>query len=476
MARGSRASEQPTQMPAPAISAGVTLVAVGTAPIHLAAEATNINTPIFTTSLTEFQKKLGYSDNWENYTLCEIADAAYNEYQVSPVVFINVLNPSVHKKAVAPVNLNIENNRTVLEQDGVIKTTLKLVSNSSTLVEGADYLASYDGLGKLTIVFLVVQEGAVTAEFDVVDPSKVTEADIIGGYDVNQKATGLELLNKVFSRTKRIPGLVVAPKWATKPTVAAVMRAKVQNINTLFKSFALTDIDASVVTKHTDAEAYKNGNNYTGKFEAVGWPMAAKGGKVYHLSTQVACSILRVCQSNNNFPYESASNKPIPIDALVVKVDGKYEEIDLEIDQANLLNEQGIVTAINWLDGFTVWGNNTAAFPLEKDVKDKFHAVRIMHNYIGNTIILTTWNEVDGPIKKKTIDTIVDEMNIWFNGLMGAGAIIGGRCVALNEDNPKNQLLAGKIKLRYYVGEPVPIEEIDNVLEYDTAYYDTLFS
>lgn len=475
MARGSKLTQQPTQMPAPIMSAGLTLVAVGTAPINLATDTPSIHTPILATSLYEFEQKLGKSDDWESYTLCEVAEAAFNDFQVSPVVFINVLNPEVHKKTIAPVTLSIANSKATLDHDGVIKKSLKLIANNNTLAEGTDYLTSFDGSGKLSVAFLTNQT-AVTAEYDVLDPTMITEADIIGGYDEAGKATGLELLNKVFARTKRIPGLVIAPKWSTKPTVAAVMRSKVQYINTLFTGFTLTDIDVAAVTKYTDVESYKNDNNYTGKYEAVCWPKVARGGKVYHLSTQAACSILRVCQSNNDFPYESASNKPLPIDRLVVKVGNAYEELDLEVNQANLLNEQGIVTAINFINGFTLWGNNTAASPVEQDVKDQFHSVRIMHNYVGNTIILTTWSDVDGPIRKKDLDTIVDKMNIWFNGLQGAGAIVGGRCVALNEDNPTENLLKGKIKLRYYVAEAIPTEEIDNVLEYDTSYYATLFS
>lgn len=475
MSHGSNLKEQPTRMPQPVQTAGVTLVAFGTAPVNLVEDVKNVNVPIVIKSFDEFEKTFGYSDDFEKYTLCEVADAAFNLFQVGPVVFVNMLDPNQHKTTIAPQALTIENNKATIEQQGIIASTLKLIADSTTLVKGTDYLTTFDGNGYLSIVFLTAQTN-VTAEYDIIDASKVTNADIIGGYDVNDMATGLELLNKVYARTKYIPGLVIVPKFSTEPAVAAVMRAKVQNINEYFKSFTLTDIDSSVVTKYSDVANYKNENNYTGKFEAVCWPKVARGSKVYHLSTQFACSILRLCQVNNDFPYESASNKTLEIDRIVVKKNGKYEELDLEVSQANLLNEQGIVTAINFVNGLTLWGNNTAAFPVEKDVKDMFHAVRIMHNYVGNTIILTTWAEVDGPISKKKLDSIVDKMNIWFNGLQGTGAIVGGRVVALNEDNPEAQLLAGRVVLRYYVAEQTPMQQIDNILEFDANYYSNLFS
>lgn len=475
MPHGSKLIESPTKMPAPVQTAGVVLVAIGTAPVNLTEGIANVNTPILVKSWDEFEQKLGYSDNWEDYTLCEVADLAFKEFEVGPIVFINTLDPKVHKKATEPIALTVQNNKATIEAKGVLLSTLKLTANSATIAP-TNYVAQFDNEGNVTVAFLSPQTN-VTAEFDVIDPAQVTDNVVIGGYDVvTGKASGMECLNKVLPRLKLVPGLVIAPKFAKSPTVAAVLRSKVSNINGLFKAFALTDIDTEQASKYTDVEAYKNQHGYTGKYEAALWPLACKGSKIYHMSTQAACGILKLCRVNDDFPFESASNKPIKVDSIVVKKEDGYEEVDLEPNQAEVLNDQGIVTALNFINGWTLWGNNTAAFPHETDVKDKFHAVRIMHNYIGNTIILTTWADIDAPLNPVKLQSIVDKMNMWFNGLQGSGAILGGRVVALDADNPKDKLLAGKVKLRYYVGESVPIQEIDNVLEFDTGYYDTILS
>ena len=68
-------------------------VAVGTAPVHLASSPAAANTPILCSTLAEFVNQFGWSDDFENYTLCEVAKAHFSLYNVAPVIFINVLDP-----------------------------------------------------------------------------------------------------------------------------------------------------------------------------------------------------------------------------------------------------------------------------------------------------------------------------------------------------------------------------------------------
>lgn len=476
MPHGSHVLENPTSPGMPAVVSGIVPVVFGTAPVNLAEGVDNVNKPIKCESIEDFKKNFGYSSNWENYTLCEVADAAFIEFEVAPFIFVNVLDPAIHKKSVTEETLAIQSDKATIEKEGIIKSSLKLVSNSETLSLDVDYIVKFNDAGYIDIAFLT-QQTNVIAEYDILDPSSVTSANIIGGYDVvTGKNSGIECINKVFPRLRLVPGLILVPKFSTDPIVAAVMRAKATAINMHFKAFALTDIDTTKAKIFTDVSNKKNEDGYTGILEAVCWPLVAKNEKVYHLSTQLACEIVKVCIDNNNYPYESASNKPIPINKIVVKNGDTYNEVELEPNQAEILNDQGIVTALNFVNGFVPWGNYTAAYPDVTDVKDKFHATRLMHNYIGNTIVLTTWKFIDGPIKRRQIDTVVDTMNIWMNGLKGDGAILGGRVEALAEDNPKDQLLNGKVIFRYYTAEPTPMQEIENILQVDTAYYDSIFS
>ena len=95
--------------------------------------------------------------------------------------------------------------------------------------------------------------------------------------------------------------------------------------------------------------------------------------------------------------------------------------------------------------------------------------------YIGNTVVRTMWQKVDNPMNTALIKTILDSINIWLNGLTGT-ALLGARVEFLESENPTTDLLAGKCKFHIYMAAPVPNQEMDFVLEYDTSYLSTLFS
>lgn len=476
MARhGSRVREVPTSISAPVVATATLPVVFGTAPINLAETSENVNIPVIAYSFEEYAKALGYSDDWKNYTLCEMADLAFRQFNVGPVVFVNVLDPSKHKVA-KEETITVDRNKSIIETKGVLLKSLVVKKDAAELKSDQDYIASFNEVGQVVIAFLVEDVSTVTVNYEHLNPEVITSNHIIGGYDITSgKSTGLELLNAVFPKLSMVPGLVLAPKFSKDPTVAAVMKAKASSINTYFKAQSLDDVDTREANTYTKVNEWKNKNNYTGNNEVVCWPLAGIGDKVYHLSSEIACRIMKTAYDNGDFPHESPSNKSLPITKLLVEIADGYEEVDLSPDQAELLNNQGITTAINFIGGWRAWGNYTGAYPASTDVKDIFTPVRITHNWLANTIILTTWNMVDGPIGPRLVNRIVDTMGMWLNGLQGQGVLIGGRVEFREEDNPLTDLISGKIRFRYLVAEPTPAQDIDNILEFDVNYYNTLF-
>lgn len=71
-------------------------------------------------------------------------------------------------------------------------------------------------------------------------------------------------------------------------------------------------------------------------------------------------------------PSESPSNKNYKMDGFVIKVGTEYEKINLDLTQANYLNENGIVTALNFINGWTAWGNYNTCYPSRTDIKDSY--------------------------------------------------------------------------------------------------------
>lgn len=475
-------SEVPTSVISPVrVGAGLPVV-VGTAPISMAADQSYVNKPMLAYSYAEAVGALGYSADWEKYTLCEFMKSHFGLFQMAPVVLVNVLDPDTHKAEVPAADVNLVNGVVTIEQTGVLLSTLvvKLTSEGTALEKGTDYTAAFDADGNVVITpttdGLAKDATKLNVAYTKLDPSMVDKDDIIGGVDVATGAyTGLELVNKVFPLFRLVPGQILAPGWSHDPAVAAVMKAKSSNINGLFRAMSIVDVDASSAGAdlYSKVPAWKNTNNYTDSRQVVCWPKVKLGDDVYHLSTQFASLTCKVDSLNDDIPYVSPSNKNLQCNGAIVD---SGNEVTLGPDNAAYLNGEGIVTALNFTGGWKLWGNRTGAYPGSTDVKDTFIPVRRMFNWVGNTLILTFWQKVDDPTNKRLIDTVVDSINIWLNGLSARGALLGGRVEFKQEENPVTDLLNGIVRFHLYTAPPVPAEDIEFVLEFDVSYLQTLFS
>lgn len=461
--------EVPTSIVPPVESTAGLTVVVGTAPINLT-DPTNVNKATLAYTYSEAVQKMGYSANFDKYTICEAISSYFALYAVAPLVFINVLDPEKHKKA-DTATLDVKKGEAVLGVEGVLTSSLVVKSeDGATTYENTDYDFEFDDNGFLHIFTEVASK--IKVEYDLLDPSMVTPADIIGGVSLDGSYKGLELINTVFPRFREVPGIIIAPKYSTNPAVAAVMKAKAKNINGLFQALAFADVSTEAVKDYTAVPEYKNQNNLDDPNLIVCWPKVSLGGKQYHLSTQLASLANQVDGNNEGYPYEEPSNKNLQMDAAVL-VDGT--EILLGLEQANYLNGQGIVTALNWIGGWKAWGHRTSCYPGNTDPKDTFISVRRVFIYEQNQFILTYWQKVDKPGNRKLIENIVDSKNIDLNGKTARGFILGGRIVFLEEENALTELIDGTYSFHLYITPPTPAREIKGLFEFDPDYFNVLF-
>jgi len=232
----------------------------------------------------------------------------------------------------------------------------------------------------------------------------------------------------------------------------------------------------NVAKYYTGVPAWKKANNINSPNQILCFPMVKLGSKKFHLSTQVAG---RITATDNNAslgdgtPCESSSNKLMKIDSAVL-ID--ETEVLLDLQQANYLNENGIVTALNFVGGFVMWGNETACYPSNTDVTDYFICVSRMFKWVANSIVLTYWSKVDKKLNRRLIDSIVDSLNIWMNGLTSEEKLLGGRVEFLESENSITDIMSGKAKFHVYMTPPSPAKKLEFVLEYDISYLSTLLS
>jgi hypothetical protein len=475
-------SEIPTSVLPPVRTTAGLPVVFGTAPVNLTDDegAEKVNKPILCYTYKEAVDALGYSDDWNSYTLCEFIKSHFSLFAVAPVVLVNVLDPAIHKASVSAESLTLDtNDQAPLANKGVLLSTVVVKSSDglTTHVKDTDYTVDSDDDGNAVITRLdsgAIAEGAeLQVDYDHLDPSAVVSDDIIGGVDASTgEYTGLELLNQVFPKFRLVPGMVLAPGWSHDPTVAAVMVAKAENINGHFKCTALTDVPTDTVTKYTDVASWKTNNNYTSERQAVCWPKVALGDKQYHLSTQLAGVICKNDAEYDDVPFASPSNKSLQADSTVLK-DGT--EVSLGPDQGSYLNGQGIITGLNFIGGWKAWGNRTGAYPAVTDPKDAFLPTRRMFDWIANQLILMFWQKVDYPVSRRMVETVIDSANIWLNGLTAREFILGGRVEFLLEENPDTDLADGIVRFHVYVTPPAPAKEIDFMIEYDPKYLEGIF-
>lgn len=439
---------------------------VGAAPAHTVGGS--VNDPIMCQSYAEAVAAMGYSDNWGNYPICEAIYAQFKLYGVSPVVFVNILDPAKHKKSVSEQNYAVTDGKVLLPLEA-LKDTVKVTDYTA----GEDFDLFYEGENLILEVIeggsIPERTGELTIAFDAVDPSKIAEKDIIGGFEVStKKYSGLELIDKVFPKYGIVCDMILAPGWSHKSTVAAAMRAKAETINGVFHGAkALIDIDTTEVTHYADAPAWKKTQNINDKAEILCWPLFGLGDYVFHASVHTAARMTATDSDNGGCPAESPSNKSLQIDRACL-ADGTTVLLDL--NQANYLNSNGIVTALNFIGGYVLWGNETACFPADTDVKNYFIPVSRMFGWVANSLVLSYWSKLDKKMTRRLIDSIENSVNIWLNGLVNEEKLLGGRVEFLEEENSETALMAGKAVFHIYMTPPSPMKECEFVLEYDADY------
>ncbi|MBQ9423621.1 MAG: phage tail sheath family protein [Pyramidobacter sp.] len=482
---GVKTGEIPTAV-IPPVKGDQPVVIVGTAPVNLSADGVGkTNEPVLCYSLADAVKAFGYSDDWNSYTLCEAMYTFFQLYAVAPVVLINVLDPARHKTAVSgeTVTLDSKGAVTLANLGGILASVVvKSSDGETTYVKDTDYVAAYDDDGR--IVITRVATGAIGAgaellvSYDRLNPGAVTKADVIGGYDVTTgKYTGLELMEQIYPKFGLVPCFLIAPGFSSDSEVAAVMNAKCEAVNTVFPCMFGVDVPVATVKTYSAVSAWKNANNFVDESMVVCWPKVKLGERVFNMSTQFAALKLATDAENDGIPYKSPSNENFQMDGCTVGGTGAADEVFLSLPEANYLNSQGIVTALNFTGGWKCWGDWTACYPSVTDTKDCFIPVKAMFFWERVHLVQTYWQKVDDPMNRRLIQTLVDSENIVLNGLAAQGVLVGdGNKISFREDdNPVTELLAGAIKLHIDMTPCIPAAVIDYDLEFNVDNLSSLF-
>lgn len=442
------------------------LVAIGTAPTFTAEEPKEI---ALCHTIQDAEKYLGdYSLNWDKYTLNEVVYSHFFQYNISPLVCINVLDATKHYKAIEPKTIsNVTTSTKIAISVETIKTSIVITTTATideedvttTLERGIDWDLSDEGDSIEIKSVSKIQSGTIEVNYREYDATKVTSADIVAG---------IQKVSEVYSRFQLVPSLIVCPRWSQQSEVIAAM--KVVSSTEYFNAISIVDIPTN--TAYDNVAAVKQSLNINDPHVICCYPKVKLGGVEYHLSTQLASLMLQVAIRNDQIPYESPSNKSLQMDSCI---DGTGE-VFYTREQANYLNGLGVVTALNFAGGWKAWGNRTSCYPNNSDVKDNMIPIRFMFNWIGNNLVTNYWSQIDSAMTRRFIDSAVNSARIWIAGLVASGALIDGDVEFVESDNSLTNLANGQLKFRVTITPPSAAEVITFVQQYDATALNQLFS
>ena len=474
---GVRVSEQPTSLIAPVLGTAGLQVVFGTAPVNLAEDPYNVtNTPVIAYSWSEAVKKLGYSADYAKYTLCQSMYASFQLIGVAPVVFVNVLDPKKHKKAIEAQTVTVEDMEALVPLTGLLLDTVKVSipagdggGEAIALAKDTDYLLSFDDDGQVLITLTTAGAGAsatsLTVEGTAIDPEAVEASDVIG-VSATGGEKGFEVLRQVYPKLGMTPGLILAPGWSHIPDVGIVMAAKTEEINGYFRCEGFVDIDSTAdgCTAYDKVKVAKESAGCTNKHIMALWPCIAVGSSWFWYSAIMGALTAYVDANNDDVPNLSPSNKLIGVTGTVL-ADGETEVV-LDQLQGNAVHSFGVTTAIN-VNGWRTWGNRSACYPSNTDPKDMWFCCRRFFSWWGNSFILTYFQKVDDPANVRLIEAIVDTENIRGGAYVAAGKCARAEMTFNMDENPVTNLIDGKLQFHQYLTPYPPAEDIHNVLEFD---------
>lgn len=456
------------------VNSGTTAVYVGLAPVNLVrGYAGAVNQPIKISNLAEAYDLLGYSADWDTFTLCEAMGAHFNNAlgNAGPVVFINVLNPDTHKTTTSKTaNLTFVNGQATIESDTIILDTLAIADK----VEGTDYTVSYDFAAGKVVISSETITGAVTASYSEVDASKVTAADIIGKATADGEYAGLGAVQLVYTELGLITNIINAPKYSKDQAVYKAMLNAARKTNGHWDAFVMADIDIEDAGTIAQAIEAKADNEFVSEISKVFWPMwKTNGGDVFHLSTLATWRMLLLDAEHENVPMESCSNKQIPAGKQYFGEDSTNRGFDQQT--ANKLNEKGISTAVFWGGINVLWGPHTAAYDYSAVTDNRAifdNSIRTMM-HVSNSFQQEWGLSIDQPMTKALAETIKNREQAKADALKALGALIGEPVVDFVEsENTVSDMVQGDFTWRNRLTPTPPFKSGTLKIAYTTEGFE----
>lgn len=408
------------------------------------------------------------------FTIPQALDAIY-DYGTGTVIVINVLDPYIHKTAVASESVVFD------PSTGLANTAYPVVAN--LVLKSGDGIVTY----KIDIDYLLepmtgkierIKTGAIAAgattlkgSYDYADPTKVTAADIIGTVNAVGNRTGLKALKDTYNLFGFFAKILISPAFCTLNSVATELTAMASQLG------AVAYVDAPIGTTYAQALAGR------GPLGAINFNTSSDRVRLCYPHVKVYDPVLNAVRLEPLSARAAGLRAKVDLDKgfwwsssnqELAGVIGLERQLSAMIDdpqsEVNLLNEQGITTVFSsYGSGFRLWGNRTAAWPTVSHMRN-FENVRRTGDVINESIRYFSQQFMDMPINQGLIDALTESVNGYGRKLIGDGALLGFKAWFDPARNEEAELANGHLLISYKYTVPPPLERLTFETEITSDY------
>lgn len=375
----------------------------------------------------------------------------WTRYKSGIAYVVNVCDPSKHKTTVTDEVL-------VVDSDTLSAKTKKPALQSGWVVKDGTSTLTADlyTLNALTgEIQFKTKPTAPKISYTHTDPSKVTEAEIIGAYVAQTgKRTGMELVTEGFNRFGADAKIIIAPefdKTATCATALIVLADKLHGI-AYYDAPKGTNLSQALMGRGNLGTI--NFNTSSDRAQLF-FPHVIGLLGVESLATHAAG--LRMKTDVEQGYWFSISNRELlGVTGLEI---GLTARVDDQQSETNRLNEKGITTVFNsYGTGYRMWGNRLACFPTTSHIKN-FEVAQRTGDLIDESIRRFELQYIDRPIDDALIDSLTEGIRTYLGTVRG----IVGYSVSLDYDyDLVDAFSKGQVPIVYDYTPKLPMERATN--------------
>jgi len=397
------------------------------------------------------------------FTIPQALDAIFDQ-GAGTVIVINVCDPATHRTAVVneAATVSTITQRAKLAQPYVSNVVVRGAGGTPTYVAGTHYTVDAEKGEIIRVPTGTIPAGAaLQVSYEFVDPTRVTAADIIGTVTAGGLRTGIRALDDTYSRFGFNAKLVLAPVFGTLTSVSTELISMAHKL----RGMAILDAPIGVTVQQAVQGRGPAGTinfNTSSERAILCYPhlrvfdVATGVERLEPFSQRLAGVICR--RDMENGYWWSPSN------AEIMGITGVERPITARINdaqsEANLLNENGVVTLFNSFGtGLRTWGNRSAAWPSMTHPRNFINVRRtadVLHESVEHSML----QFIDQPINDALIDSIRGSVDAFIRTLVSRGALIDGGCTFDPAKNPPTQVALGQLTFDLTFMPPTPCERI----------------